>query len=337
MNTIFHTEPALYHACGYSCDNGIFLQFGPHRFFITDGRYTLDAMENVRQATVITAHDIVRQAATLLRQYRVSSLLIDPKEWSAHEWLTLTRKSSTHFRIKPDLSRHNRIIKTPDELLALKNAVHAGAQAFDRIANLIPSMIGQTEQELYSKAKELLTDHGRRELSFDPIVAINANSAKPHAHPTQTIIQEGDHLLVDAGVMFDGYCSDRTRCTTVHDQATFSLHQILPPDRQKVYDTVLKAHDEAISQARPGMKASQLDAIARTIIVQAGYGDYFVHSLGHGVGLEIHELPTLSKRSTTLLEEGMVFTIEPGIYLPDSFGVRIEDMVVMRHDGLEVL
>ena len=143
---------------------------------------------------------------------------------------------------------------------------------------------------------------------------------------------------MDAGLKFQRYCSDRTRCAEIDGNISFSKKQSFHDSRrQKVYDTVLKAQEASIKAVRAGVKASDIDRAGREVIDKAGFGKYFIHSTGHGVGLDIHEEPFISKKSETLIEEDMIFTIEPGIYLPDSFGVRIEDMVRVKSDGVEIL
>ena len=179
---------------------------------------------------------------------------------------------------------------------------------------------------------------GEYDLSFEPIFAINENAAKPHAHPTDKILKEGDLVLFDAGIKYKRYCSDRTRTSQYGDRINFSKDQkFSDPKIQKAYDVVRKAQEEAIRRAKPGMKAKDLDKIARDIIDNSEFKGAFVHSLGHGVGLDIHEMPFINARNEQILKEGMVFTIEPGIYVPGEFGIRIEDMVVLRDSGAEVL
>jgi len=158
-----------------------------------------------------------------------------------------------------------------------------------------------------------------------------------YAMPTKKKLKKGDLLLVDAGLKYKRYCSDRTRTVEAGKDFKFDTKQTFKRKKiQKAYDTVLKAHDHAIAKARSGMKAKKVDALTRDIITKAGYGEYYVHSTGHGVGLDIHEMPYISTKSDTIIEDGMVYTIEPGIYIPDEFGIRIEDMVAMV-DGKAVV
>jgi Xaa-Pro aminopeptidase len=187
-------------------------------------------------------------------------------------------------------------------------------------------------------AKEALTGGGKYELSFDPIVAIKENASKPHALPTAKKLKKNSLLLVDAGLKYKRYCSDRTRTVSATKDFEFSHEQKFRKKKiQKAYDLVLKAHDNAIAKARSGMRAKKIDALTRDIIEKGGMGEYYVHSTGHGVGLDIHEMPYISGRSDMRVEDNMVYTIEPGIYIPNEFGIRIEDMVTMKDGRVEVL
>ena len=340
MNVMLKDENAIYYECGYSCDNAVYLRLGKEAFFITDSRYTLDAREHVRNAEVIIDRDLYGRAAALIEQAGIRNILFDPKEWSVagFERIKGVCKKVT-FVATPDYSHKKRIVKRDDEIEKLATAVKLGKKAFKRFAEAVwKEGIGKDEYYLHYLAQSVMSDFGHYALSFDPIVAINANAAKPHAHPTDTRLCEGDLLLFDAGLKFERYCSDRTRTALVKEGFRFKKTQHFGKKKiQKAYDAVLKAHDRAIAKARTGMKAKKIDALAREVIEKAGFGEYFVHSTGHGVGLDIHEMPYISAKSKTRIEDGMVFTIEPGIYIPGAFGIRIEDMVVMREGRAEVL
>ena len=188
------------------------------------------------------------------------------------------------------------------------------------------------------EAESIFKHKGALELSFSPIVALGANAAKPHALPTRKTLQKGELVLLDAGVKYQRYCSDRTRTSVFDEHFNFEKkQQFKDAHQQKVYDTVLLAQEAALKAVKIGVKAKEIDKAARDVIDKAGFGNYFVHSTGHGVGLDIHELPVIGSRSETIIEENMVFTIEPGIYLPEQFGVRIEDTIIVRKDGAEVM
>jgi len=343
MNLIHTNENAVYHACGYSNDNCIYLSLGRESFLITDSRYTLDA-SNVLEGSspdtrLVIAMNLAKRAAKLIRRSKIKKITFDPKEWDYYRITVIQEQTRLKWIAKPDLSHKKRIIKTAAEIALLAKAVKQGARAFRDFAMMIDEEgIGKTEKELHFLAQNFMRRFGKNELSFDPIVAIGANAAKPHAHPTDRVLAEDDLLLFDAGLKYKRYCSDRTRTVRVREGFVFNKKQKFVSKKiQKAYDAVLKAHDKQIQKAQTGMRAREIDQIGREIIDKAGFGKYFIHSTGHGVGLDIHELPIISGRSKTKIEDGMVYTIEPGIYIPDHFGIRIEDMVVMQEGRAEVL
>ena len=338
MNYMLKDENAIYYECGYSCDNALYLRLGKEAFFITDSRYTIDANENVTGATVVINGDLYGEAVSILKKAKVKKVIFDPKEWSVDGFGRVSSKTKVHFKPQLDFSHKKRIIKTDEELDILSQAAKLGAKAFKTLAKEFRAEgFGKDDYTLTHMAKGILGDFGKYELSFDPIVAINANAAKPHAMPSGTILNKNDLLLVDAGLKYKRYCSDRTRTVQADKYFMFDTHQTYKRKKiQKAYDTVLKAHDNAIAKARSGMKAKKVDALTRDIVEKAGFGKYYVHSTGHGVGLDIHEMPYISTKSDTIIEDGMVYTIEPGIYVPNEFGIRIEDMVAMV-DGKAVV
>ena len=332
-------ENAIYYECGYSCDNALYLRLGSEAFFITDSRYTIDANENVKDANVVINGDLYGEAVRILKKHKVKKVIFDPKEWSVDGFEKLSSQTKINFKPVVDLSHKKRIIKTDDELKIISRAAKLGAKAFKYLAKEFrKNGFGKDEYALTHMAKGILGDFGKYDLSFDPIVAINKNAAKPHATPTAAKLEKNDLLLVDAGLKYKRYCSDRTRTVQADKYFMFETDQSFKRKKiQKAYDTVLKAHDNAIAKARSGMKAKKVDALTRDIITKAGFGEYYVHSTGHGVGLDIHEMPYISTKSDTIIEDGMVYTIEPGIYIPNEFGIRIEDMVAMVDGKAKVL
>ena len=331
MNYIVKDENAIYYECGYSSDNALFLKLGSEAFFITDSRYTIEAQESVKNATVIIDGSLYEQANKLIKQSKIKKLTYDPKEWTLFHFALLKKDLKLKFKEAPDFSHRKRVIKSSEELLLLKKAAYLGAKAFDDFARVIHKYgFKKDEHMLTFMAKSMLSKKGEYELSFDPIVAVNANAAKPHALPTDTKLRKNDLLLVDAGLKYNRYCSDRTRTVSTSKDFEFHYSQKFKKKKvQKAYDLVLKAHDNAIEKACSGMKAKKIDALTRDIITKGGMGEYYVHSTGHGVGLDIHEMPYISSKSDMVVEDGMVYTIEPGIYVPGEFGIRIEDMVAM--------
>ncbi len=339
MNYIIKNENALYYECGYSCDNALFIKLGSESFFLTDSRYQQEAKESIKNATLIIKRDLYKKANKIIKKSKIKKLIYDPKEWNIFAFKKITQGLDIKFKAELDFSHKKRIIKTAQEIKLLKKAVQLGAESFDRLAYIVNKYgFGKSEYELTYMAKSTLSKYGKRDLSFDPIVAINANASKPHAMPTKRILKKNDLLLVDAGLKYKRYCSDRTRTVSAINSFGFSTEQRFKSKKiQKAYDIVLKAHDNAIEKARSGMKAKEIDALTRDIITQAGFGKYYIHSTGHGVGLDIHEMPYISSKSETIIEDGMVYTIEPGIYIPNEFGIRIEDMVTMVNGKIEVL
>jgi Xaa-Pro aminopeptidase len=245
------------------------------------------------------------------------------------------------FNKKEKFSQKKRIIKDDYEIKLLKKAMVGGRVGFVKFQKYLQNKgIGKTEQHLAFKAQTFLTMFGKYDLSFTPIIAIDENSAKPHATPSDKLYNKNNMLLFDGGIKYKRYCSDRTVTfgNNLNNNSIMQREQKFKNKKQqKIYDIVLKAQQTAIKKAKVGMMASQIDKIARDIISKAGYEKYFVHSTGHGVGLDIHEYPIISSRSKAIIKENMVFTIEPGIYLPDSFGVRIEDTVVMQNGKAVIL
>lgn len=338
-NYLLQDENAVYFECGYSCDNVIFVNLGDEKYFITDGRYAIEAKLFAQNCEVIITNDLVKEARKIIKKSKIKKISFDPNDFTLGKYTALSEKSETKFIPKPNFSKLKRIIKTEEEIVLLKKAMELGRLGFERFQNyLLQEGLGKSEKTLFFKAKECMSNVGDLDLSFDPIVAINANSAKPHARPTQDILQANDLLLVDAGVKYQRYCSDRTCTSSMNHQFSFQREQKFhTPKQQKIYDIVLKAQQTAIGKAKVGMKASKIDAMAREVIEKAGFGKYFVHSTGHGVGLDIHEYPTINSKNDIMIENNMVFTIEPGIYLDEEFGVRIEDTVVMKNGRAEIL
>lgn len=339
-NYILRDENAVYYECGFSCDNEIFLRLGSEAFFITDPRYTLEARECISQAEVIEAEkDLFEKAVEILKTSKIKELHFDPNDWTVSAFETLSSPLDITFIQAPSFSQKKRIIKSSDEITIIKKAAKLGASAFNAFAKHINTYgLGKSEKYLFFDAIEKFQKHGEYALSFEPIVALNENAAKPHALASTKLLQLGDHLLVDAGLKYQRYCSDRTRCAQIDGDISFTKRQSFSEStHQKVYDTVLKAQEASIQAVRAGVKASEIDKAGREVIEKAGFGKYFIHSTGHGVGLDIHEEPYISKKSETIIQEDMIFTIEPGIYLPDQFGVRIEDMVHVTGEGVEIL
>lgn len=227
--------------------------------------------------------------------------------------------------------RQLNLIKSPQEIAYISQTAHLACGVWQELVDHLKKNIntaGLTEIALAEYLEELLMEAGSGKLPFAPIVASGPNSAKPHAEPSERKIQAGDLVVIDYGASWHGYSSDFTRTLVIGQ----------PSDEQKkVYQAVADAQSAVLAKVKPGMSCFELDALARKIISQAGYGQYFIHGLGHGVGLLVHEAPSLAATSGDQLESNMVITIEPGIYIPDWGGVRQEDLVVVTEGGPKIL
>ncbi len=219
-----------------------------------------------------------------------------------------------------------RSIKEPEELVFIKKAVELTDAVFEQVKSVIRH--GITEKEAAWEIEKSFRQEGSEGIPFEVIVASGSNSALPHAQPAEKMILTDEPVLIDMGARINGYCSDFSRTMFLGEpNKTF----------RDVYDVVLKAQNTAIEKIRSNMAASQADHFARSVIEQSGYGDCFGHGLGHGVGLAVHESPTISPSSSDLLTDGMVFTVEPGIYLEGQGGIRIEDLIVLENGKAKVL
>lgn len=229
--------------------------------------------------------------------------------------LTLTHAESVMGQL--------RSVKDNDEIAAMQRATAVAEAALEELLPRI--QIGQTEKQIAAMLMQELMSAGADALSFSPIVLSGPNSASPHGGPTDRPIRQGEFLLIDWGAIVDDYPSDITRTFAIGD---------LDPELIRVYDTVRRANEAGKKAARPGVTGQQVDQAARQVITAAGYGEYFIHRTGHGLGLEVHETPNMVSTNTEPLAPGNVFTVEPGIYLPNRGGVRIEDNVVVTADGV---
>ncbi|EPD54175.1 hypothetical protein HMPREF1210_00160 [Paenisporosarcina sp. HGH0030] len=219
-----------------------------------------------------------------------------------------------------------RVVKDEKELEILRQAAAYADYAIEVGVSEIAE--GKTELEILTAIELAMKKKGISHMSFDTMVLSGPKTASPHGKPGDRKIQKGDFVLFDLGVIYKGYCSDITRTVSFGE----------PSDAQKeVYETVRKAEQDAVDAVKPGVRAMDLDKIARDVITEAGYGEFFTHRLGHGLGISVHEFPSVTGNNEMELIEGMVFTIEPGIYDPNITGVRIEDDVVVTKDGVEVL
>ncbi len=329
--------PNVRYLCGFTGSSGA-LAVADHQWaFFTDGRYTEQAKAQVKNASIHVASGapaILAAKWIVERIKRRKSAQIgieaDHVSLSAEKRIDAELRSSlgrSGFRLVPTSNAVEdlRMRKDSSEIKLIRNAVQLASSIFSQVIRAIrPSL---KENDVAAELEYLARRAGAEKMSFDSIVASGPNSALPHARPTNRKIGRG-FVVLDYGVILAGYCSDMTRTIWV-GRATGVARQI--------YAAVLEAQLAAIAAVAPGVEAQAVDGAAREVLRKDKLDKYFTHSLGHGVGLEIHEAPRLAKAQTQKLEPGMVVTIEPGVYIPGKGGVRIEDMVLVTKTGCEVL
>lgn len=238
----------------------------------------------------------------------------------------IEKHAASAYRLGSLAVDETRAQKDAGEQAKMKKASAINDAAIERLAKWIS--VGITERQAVEKLLEIYAEEGGEGVSFDPIVAFGGNAADPHHEVDDSVLQAGECVLIDMGCRYQGYCSDMTR--------TF-FAGVPTEKQQKIHDIVRLANEKAESIIRPGIRFCDIDAAARDLITEAGYGDYFTHRLGHSIGAECHEFGDVSSANTAPVQEGMIFSIEPGIYLPGEIGVRIEDLVLVTANGCEIL
>lgn len=324
--------PDVRYLCGFTGSNAFLALTASRAAMFTDGRYIAQAKQETQVARVVIAARSAREeACQWLAASGVNHCAFDPE--------TTTVADLEHFRkalppgkrgffqpLADPLVRNLRLIKDEDELRLMKQAARLGVDLFHELLPQIQS--GMQETALAAQLEHSARSRGAEGMSFETIVAGGRRSALPHGRATSQRLPRKGFLTIDFGVILNGYCSDMTR--------TVFLGQ--PTRRERfTYDSVLEAQQAAVKAVKPGVSCGDVDEAARSVLRKAGLAEYFTHSTGHGVGLEIHESPRIAADQSQFLLPGMVVTIEPGVYIAGHFGVRIEDMVVVTRNGGQVL
>jgi Xaa-Pro aminopeptidase len=306
---------------------GVVLISGKEAKFITDFRYVEQAGNQAQ------GYEIVQHKGTIIEEVAKQASLMGIKKlgFEQDQMIFATYKmyeNTVKAELVPisGLIENLRLIKTSAEIKILKEAAAIADAAFTHIVEYIRP--GLTELDVSNELEFFMRKQGASSSSFDIIAASGKRSALPHGVATDKIIEKGDFITLDYGAYYNGYVSDITRTLAVGEP---------DPELKKIYNIVLEAQLRGMAGIKPGMTGKEADALTRNFIVEKGYGEYFGHSTGHGIGLEVHEGPALSVRSETILEPGMVVTVEPGIYLPGVGGVRIEDDTIITVAGNEAL
>jgi Xaa-Pro aminopeptidase len=314
---------------GYTGSNGLAVIGPTTRVFITDFRYVEQAGEEVDPSfeRVQAAQDLTEGIGEVLAGDG-SRVGFDDAHTTvkAHTKLRELLGDGRQLVAAGGLVERLRAVKEPGEIERIAEATALADAAFQAL--LEGGLVGRTERQLAHALEYDMRERGASGPSFPPIVAAGPHGALPHGQPRDAAVAPGDLVVIDWGALVDGYCSDCTRTLAASE-----------PDGEAraAYELVLEAQKAALGAVRAGAAGRDVDAVARTLIEQGGQGERFGHGVGHGVGLEIHEAPTLGRRSEDTLVEGNVVTVEPGVYLPGQFGIRIEDLVVVEADGARTL
>lgn len=320
------SAPGERYAVGFEGEGWVLVSRDGARYS-TDGRYIEAARQQVTGAEIVLTErgqSHLALAREEIRRRGLKRVGFESGRVSADELGRWKDSLPCELVAAQGLLDGLRATKDEEELARMRQAQRITDEAFREILNFIRP--GLTEQEVAARLVYELLRRGGRRVSFDPIVAAGANGSMPHAVPGETVIQPGMFVTMDFGCVYEGYCSDMTKTVAV-GQPTDEM--------ERVYHTVLEAQRAGIAAARAGVTGSEVDRAARQAIQQAGYGSFFSHSFGHSLGLEIHESPNASPSEQTVFPAGAVISAEPGIYLPGHFGVRIEDVLVLREGGCE--
>lgn len=311
---------------GFSSSAGYVVVTKGGAWFLIDFRYFEKAKKTVDSCEVILMKAFLKQLGEILSSQKVKTVYLETASVSLESFASLCRRLPD-FEFSYDgkiqeLITKQRSIKTPDEIALIKKAQKMTDETFGYILSRIKT--GRTEREVMLDMEFFMRNLGSEGVSFDFIVVSGNNSSLPHGVPTDKKIETGDFVTMDFGAVCGGYRSDMTR--------TVAVGRVSEKQRE-VYEIVLKAQRETINYIKPGVICKEADKTARDIIAAAGYGDCFGHGLGHSVGIEIHENPACNTVCDTVMQKGMIMTVEPGIYIENEFGVRIEDMVYLTDNG----
>lgn len=314
---------------GFTGSSGTLLIGAAEAQLLTDARYTTQARSEAPGFEILNVENSWLEQAAKLLPDRTCRVVGFESEHVTHQQFLRMQETLSMVELKPlkNLVEGLRQVKDEEEVREIRWAVGLVDQAFSWFLDRVQP--GRKERDLALELEFHLRRQGAEGMAFDTILASGARSALPHGRPSDKVLEAGDLVLLDCGVVHNGYCSDFSRTVLVGSDPE--------PWQNEIYRLVLAAQEAGIGMIRAGAKAADVDARVRAVIEEHGFGDYFGHSTGHGLGVQVHEAPRMSRFSEETLQAGMVVTVEPGIYLPDRGGVRIEDVVVVREDGAEVL
>jgi len=311
---------------GFTGSSGMLLIHPLVQYMITDFRYVEQCKRQCPDYKIVNAsgQKALEFIQRVCKELGIHTLWFE-EEYVTYENYQKIKENTCDVELVPakGIASKNRMVKTQEEIESIRQAAAIADAAFSHMLEYIKP--GMTEKEVALELEFYMRRLGCEALSFSTIIGSGANGALPHAYPTDKPLEAGDLVVMDFGCVYNGYCSDMTR--------TIGIGKI-ENELKEIYEIVLEAQQKALNGIKAGMTGIEVDRLSREVIESKGYGEYFGHGLGHGVGLEIHEGPTLSQKGEQVLEPNMVVTVEPGIYLPGKGGVRIEDLVVVKEDGI---
>ncbi len=317
----------IYYFTGLWDSNGYLLVYKDDAVLFVDFRYGEVAEKTVKSAKIVVFEKLFDSINRTIEEIGINSCYIETNKMTVNQYKNFSEKLCVKLlddNVLDKAIEAMRIIKDGEEYLYLKKAQEITEKAYEKVLPLLKP--GVSEREISVELEHQIKLLGAEDISFDLITIIGKKTSLPHGVPSDDKISQGDFFTFDIGSTYKGYHSDMTRTVCIGT----------PTEEMKnVYNIVLKAHKMALNAVKPGVKCSDIDKIAREYIYSSGYNGCFGHSTGHGVGLDIHEMPTVGPNSDVVLKKGMVITIEPGIYLKDKFGVRIEDTVIVTENGCE--
>ena len=320
------SEPGEFYAVGFHGE-GIVLVTADESWYYTDSRYIEAAQEQVKCTHIgmppkgMNYRKVVEE---LIQTHGLKTIGFEENYMTVASYQVWGEALSAPMKEASGLLESLRACKDEQELQAMIRAQRIAEKSLGETLEWL--QVGMTEKEVAAYLEYRMISNGAEKKSFDTIIASGPNSSKPHAVPGERKLQKGEFLTIDFGCVVDGYCSDTTRTVSLGEPTE---------EMRKVYDVVLQAQLAGIAAARAGRTGKEIDGAARQVIEDAGYGEYFGHSFGHSLGIEIHENPNLAPSNAEPMPVGAVVSAEPGIYLPGKFGVRIEDVLILKEDGCE--
>ena len=316
----------VYYLTGFWGSNGTVFISRDRQVLVTDARYIIAAKQEVTGFEIFAERDELATIAKIAQDMGLSRIGFEDEISVSYYHRMQAAFEGLELIPQTQLVEALRMIKDETEIATIRKACSISDKAFHDALEFIKP--GKTEIEIANFLDFRMRELGAAGLSFDTILASGINSSKPHAHPMHKPVELGEAITMDFGCLYEHYVSDMTR--------TIYLGHV-SDEQAEIYNTVLKANQALIDQAKAGLGFRDFDKIPRDIIVEAGYGQYFTHGIGHGIGLDIHEEPYFSQTSTEVIKSGMVLTDEPGIYIEGKYGVRIEDDILITDTGCELL